>query len=631
MLLLERRFWPLFWSQFLGALNDNLLKNALVILITYRSMTLLGLSAPSLVALASGLFILPFFLFSGTAGQLSDKYPKAKLLVRVKAAEILFMSVAALGFLLESPAWLLSALFLMGVQASFFGPGKYSILPELLAAEGGREDRVLAGNALLEMGTFVAILVGTLAGGVLVAAGELRAVAVTVVVLAVLGYVASLYIEGRPGAAPTLTIARNPLSPALDTYRATKALRPVFLSILGISWFWFLGASFLTLIPTYTKDVLHGSEHVVTLFLSVFCLGIAAGSILSERMSGRHLELGLVPFGTIGMTIFTVDLALRGGGGHPAGGPLLGVGEFWASPSGPRILLDLLGIAVFSGFYTVPLYTMIQERTPKESRSRVVAGNNIMNALFMVASAAMLIGFAQAGLTGPSVFLVLGLMNAAVALFIYDTIPEFWLRFMIWMLAKVMYRLRVVGAEHLPIKGAAVVIANHVTFVDWMFLAAICPRPARFVMYHSYFKMPVVGRLFRDAKVIPIAPAHEDQGTLDEAFDRIAAELAEGELVVLFPEGKITKTGQMNPFRTGIERIIQRSPVPVVPVALVGLWGSMFSRKGGPALRKAPRGFRSRIELRVGPPIPAAEVSAVGLGAQVAALGGFEPPPAASP
>ena len=285
----------------------------------------------------------------------------------------------------------------------------------------------------------------------------------------------------------------------------------------------------------------------------------------------------------------------------------------------------LFGIAIFSGFYTVPLYTMIQERTPKESRSRVVAGNNILNALFMVVSAGMLIGFAASGLSAPLIYLVLGLMNAAVALFIYDTIPEFWLRFLIWMLVKVLYRARLRGEQHIPTSGAAVVVANHVTFVDWMFLAAACPRPARFVMYHAYFKMPVIGRLFRDAKVIPIAPAHEDQDTMDAAFDRIAAELNEGELVVIFPEGKLTKDGQMNPFRTGIERIVSRTPVPVIPVALVGLWGSFFSKAKG----RGARGLRSRVELVVGDPIPAPSVSAPALATAVAALGSFTPPPAA--
>ncbi|MFO0722975.1 MAG: MFS transporter [Myxococcota bacterium] len=626
MLLFERRFWPLFVAQFLGAMNDNLLKNALVILITYRSMVLFGLGSASLVALASGLFILPFFLFSGSAGQLSDKYPKGAFLRRVKGAEIVFMGIAAVGFVRESPALLLLALFLMGIQAAFFGPGKYSILPELLGGAEGQEDRVLAGNALLEMGTFVAILLGTLGGGVLVAEGQLTVVAVSIVVLAIAGYAASFFIPALPGAAPDLVIAKNPLTPAIDTFRATRQLRPVYLSILGISWFWFLGASFLTLIPTYTKDVLFGSEQVVTLFLSVFCVGIAVGSVLSERMSGRQLELGLVPFGSIGMTLFTLDLGLIGDGGRGNLHQLLGIVEFWRSPGGAHILIDLLGIAIFSGFYTVPLYTMIQERTPKESRSRVVAGNNILNALFMVASAGMLFGFASAGLKAPSIYVVLGLMNAAVALFIYDTIPEFWLRFLIWMLSKVMYRTKLLGSEHIPKTGAVVLVANHVTFVDWMFMAAACPRPARFVMYHAYFKMPVIGRLFRDAKVIPIAPAHEDQDTMEAAFDRIAAELAEGEVVVIFPEGKITKTGEMNPFRTGIERIIARTPVPVIPVALVGLWGSFFSKNQG---RLPGRGLRSKVELRVGTPIPPAEVTAPVLAGAVAALGGMNPPPVA--
>lgn len=620
-LLPDRRFWPLFWTQFLGAFNDNLFKNALVIMITYRALSLGGLGPEQLVPLSSGIFIAPYFLFSATAGQLSDKYPKATIVRATKVLELLIMAVGAIGLHTQSVALLLSVLFLLGLQSTFFGPAKYSILPELL-----EEDELVGGNALVETGTFVSILIGTIVGGVLIALPSGDAIlAVLGLVVAVFGLVTAGFIKKRPGAAPDLPVALNPFTPTWQTYQALKPHRAVYLSILGISWFWFLGAALLSILPTYCRDQLHGNEHVVTFFLALFCVGIALGSLLCERLSGERLELGLVPFGSLGMSFFTFDLFLLGAP-VPAGSGLLTLSALLAQPPVWRVAVDLFGVALFSGFFTVPLYTLIQQRSPAELRSRVVAGNNILNALFMVISAALLMGLAAVGADKPQVFLVLALLNAAVAVYIYGLLPEFLLRFACFLLANVLYRLKVTGREHVPAEGAAVLVANHVSFVDWLIVAAAVKRPARFVMYHGYFKMPVIGMFFRDAKVIPIAPAHEDEGTLSEAFDQIAAELAAGELVVIFPEGKITKDGALNPFRTGIERIIARTPVPVVPMGIHGMWGSFFSRKDGPAMKRPFRRFWSRIGLVIGPPVPPGQVTAQRLAEKVAALCGLAVP-----
>lgn len=626
-LIPDRRFWPLFATQFFGAFNDNLFKNALVILIAYRATSLMGLGPEALVAVSAGVFILPFFLFSATAGQISDKVSKSRLMRWVKGAEIFVMGLAALGFWLDDLALLLGVLFLMGLQSTFFGPAKYSVLPDLL-----EERELVGGNALVEMGTFVAILLGTVAGGVLISidgAGP-TLIAAAVLVVAVLGWLASLRIPKTAPGDPDLEIAWDPVRPTLETFRATRKNRPVFLSILGISWFWFLGASFLTVLPSYGKDLLHGQELVVTFLLGLFCVGIALGSMLCERLSGPRLELGLVPFGSIGMSLFALDLFLVGDpqAGLSAPATLYTLSEVLGQPGTLRIAVDFAGIAVFSGFYTVPLYTMIQQRSDPESRSRVIAGNNIMNALFMVVSSAMLIGLFEAGATLPQVFGVLAVLNAAVAIYIYTVIPEFLLRFGAWMLASVLYRVRATGREHLPEEGPAVLVANHVSFVDWLIVAAVCKRPVRFVMYHGFNRIPVVRWLFRDAKVIPIAPAHEDAGVLDEAFDRIAAELEDGELVMVFPEGKLTKHGGMNPFRTGVERIVARTPVPVIPMAIQGMWGSFFSKKDGAALKRPFRRVWSPVELRIGAPVPPEHVRAAALAERVAELGGFDAPEA---
>lgn len=614
-LMRSSRFAPLFWTQFLGAFNDNLFKNALVILVTYRAWSVSGLEAKDVVALSAGLFILPFFLFSATAGQLADKLSKSKLMKWVKAFEILVMGCAIIGFLTESLPLLLSVLFLMGLQSTFFGPAKYSVLPEIVP-----EDDLIAGNALVETGTFVAILLGTIAAGVIVGGVSNGTLVVcgAVFAIAVLGWLVSLRLPKLEPADPNLEFSWNPVTPTLETYRAVRANRSVFLSIWGISWFWFLGASLLTVLPTFTLEVLRGNEHVVTLLLALFCVGIAAGSLLCEKLSARQVELGLVPFGSIGISVFLTDLFFGAPG--MSGESLVNISEFLSTAGGWRVCFDLAMLAVFSGFYSVPLYAMIQQRTDESTRSRVIAGNNILNALFMVIASVMLMGLYALGFTTTDVFLVLAVLNAAVALYIYTVIPEFLLRFCVWILARIMYRVRVVGREHVPLEGPALLVCNHVSFVDWLILASVVKRPVRFVMYHGFLKLPVVGFLFRDAKVIPIAPAHEDSDTLEEAFDRIADELAAGEIVCVFPEGKLTKDGEMNPFRTGIERIVARTPVPVTPMALQGLWGSFFSRKDGKALRHPFKRFWSRVTLTVGEAVPADDVSARALQTRVGAL-----------
>ncbi len=624
-LLRRRRFAAFFWTQFCGAFNDNLFKNALVILVVYQSASVWGLAADQLVALSGAIFILPFFLFSATAGQLADRLPKVRIVRWVKLAEIAMMALAATGFLTGRVDLLFVVLFLLGCHSSVFGPVKYSILPQLLD-----DEELVGGNALVESGTFLAILLGTIAGGVVIAQGAAGSawISAAVLVVSFAGYAASRFVPPTAAENPTLPIALNPLRPLRETVAVTRRNRTVLLSVLGISWFWFFGASVLALLPIYTKDVLRTDEHVITFLLALFCVGIGAGSLLCERLSRRRLELGLVPLGSIGMSVFAFDLFLAGAPASAAlaSGQLLGLGAFLATAHGWRVVADLLCLALFSGFYIVPLNTLIQLRSEPAERSRVVAGGNILSALFMACASGLLLGLFAAGLGAVQIFAVLAVLNAAAALYIYKVIPEFLLRFVCWMLAHCVYRLRTVGAEHIPTDGPALLVCNHVSFVDWMIIASACPRPARFVMYHGFLKLPLVGWIFRDAKVIPISPARENAHVVREAFDRIAADLEAGEIVCIFPEGSLTTDGQLRPFRAGVERIVQRTPVPVVPMALVGMWGSFFSRQGGKALRRPFRRVWSRVQLIVGPPLPPQEVSAAGLAGCIAALGGFAPP-----
>ncbi|MCU0811734.1 MAG: MFS transporter [Thiobacillaceae bacterium] len=617
-LLKARRFAPFFATQFLGAFNDNLFKNALIVLLTFQAASWTELAPEVLTNLAAGIFILPFFLFSATAGQLADKYDKAKLARLVKLLEIVIMGVALLGFSMHSLAILLTALFLLGLHSTLFGPVKYAILPQHL-----RENELVGGNALVEAGTFVAILIGTLAGGLLAgAAGHPTWVAYAGLVIAVFGYLFSRGIPAAPAPVPELVISLNPLSETWRNIGFARQNRTVFLSILGISWFWLYGALFLAQFPAYAKNVLGGSESSVTLLLAVFTIGIGLGSLLCERLSAGHVEIGLVPFGSIGLTLFGIDLAFASPDLLPAGAPLpltslLALHETW------RVLFDLFALGLFGGFFIVPLYALIQLRSAPEQRARIIAANNIVNALFMVVGSLAAAGLLGDGLSIPALFAVAAVCNAAVAVYIYSLVPEFMLRFIAWLLIHSVYRLRQSGLENIPEEGAAVLVCNHVSFVDPLVIAAASRRPIRFVMDHRIYRTPLISFVFRHMNAIPIAPAREDAAMMEAAFEEVAKALEAGELVAIFPEGRITDTGEIYPFRPGVQRIVKRTPAPVIPMALQGLWGSFFSRKDGPAMSKPlRRGMFSAIALTVGVPVAPAAATPEHLQAIVAGMRG---------
>jgi 1-acyl-sn-glycerol-3-phosphate acyltransferase len=619
-LLKERRFLPFFITQFLGAFNDNVFKNALIILIAFQAAD--PAQANVLVNASAGLFVLPFFLFSATAGQLADKYEKSHLMRLIKLLEILIMLGAAAAFILDSLFLLIGLLFLMGMQSTLFGPVKYSILPQHLKPE-----ELVGGNGWVEMGTFLAILIGTLLGGVLIAIEHRGAwlVAGAVVILAVLGFLSSLFIPRAEPDAPDLRINWNPFTETWRTINIARRNRTVFLSVMGISWFWFLGATYLAQLPNYTKLNLGGDEHVVTLLLTTFALGIGIGSMLCERLSGRRVELGLVPFGSIGLTLFGVDLFFAVPS-VAADAPLIGAQEFLRSAPSWRVLLDILLMGMFGGFYIVPLYALVQQRSEPAFRSRVIAGNNIINALFMVLSAVLAIIFLdRVGLSIPQFLLLTAIFNAVVAVYIFTLVPEFLMRFIVWILVNTVYRLRTTGLENIPEEGPVVVICNHVSYMDALVVIGCCRRPIRFVMDYQIFKIPVLSFVFRTAGAIPIAPARENPEILEQAYERVARYLEESEVVGIFPEGRLTGDGEIGPFKGGVQRIIRRNPVPVVPMALRGLWGSFFSRRLGKAMSHFPRRFWSRIELVVGEPVTPDQATSPLLREKVIALRGDWP------
>ncbi len=616
-LLRQRRFAPFFWTQFLGAGNDNIYKNALVIFVAYQAAALSTIDSNTLVNLAAGIFILPFVLLSATAGQLADKYEKSRLIRYIKVLEIAIMLIGLAGFWQRNLTLLFLALGLMGVHSTLFGPVKYAILPQTLAPR-----ELIGGNGLVEMGTFVAILLGTIAGGLLVAIEPNGAVLAggAAVVVAVAGWLVSRAIPVTPAPAPDLAINWNPFTESWRNLRFAYGNRVVWLSMLGISWFWFYGATLLTQFPNFAKNVLGGDEHVVTLLLALFSVGIGVGSLLCERLSGHKVELGLVPFGSIGLTVFAVDLWFATRGMHASG--LAGVGAFLAVPAHWRVVADLVLIGLFGGFYIVPLYALIQERSAPSHRSRIIAANNILNAIFMVTSAGLAIALLGAGVSIPGLFLVTGILNAVVAVYIYGLVPEFLMRFVAWLLIHTVYRVTEEGLEHVPEEGPCIVVCNHVSYVDAIVIAASVRRPMRFIMDHRIFEVPVLNWLFRTLRAIPVASAREDAALKASAFATAAAALRNGEIVAIFPEGRLTDNGEMGPFRAGIERMLADTPVPVVPMALRGLWGSFFSRSYQGRAMQRVRGVFSRIAIVAGPPVSPAEATPEALHTRVLAMRG---------
>lgn len=617
-LLSDRRFLPYFVTQLLGGFNDNVYKNALVALVAYAGLSAAGNEA-LLINLAAGLFILPFFLFSAFAGQVAERYEKSMLIRRIKLCEIVIMMAGVLAIASGSVALMIGVLFFMGLQSTFFGPIKYGILPQHLY-----RDELVSGNGLVELGTFLAILCGTIAGTQLISATDaaLAPVAIVLLAVAIVGWLASRKIPLAPASAPALRLSFNPIVETWRLVRDTAADRVVFQSILGISWFWFLGATYLAQFPVYARDVLGGGADVFTLLLATFSVGIGIGSMLCTWLSRRRVEIGLVPLGVAGLTLAGIDL-VRATPSVPFG-EMLSLAGFMASAGAFRLIVDVLLVGLAGGLYIVPLYALIQTRADPSRVSRTIACNNIMNALFMVMSAVVVIALVSLGVSIPGLFLAIALMNAVVAAYIFRLVPEFLMRFLIWLLITTLYRVRPSGLEKLPESGPAILAPNHVSFIDALIIAGTVRRPVRFVMYYKIFNIPVLSFIFRTARAIPIAGRREDEAMYAQAFVQMREALDAGELLCVFPEGQLTRDGEIGEFRPGILQVLKTHPVPVYPIALQGLWKSLFSRRGGRAFFKWPRRLFARIGVVIGDALEVAGLGTVELREHVVRLRGNE-------
>lgn len=572
-LLKSKRFLPLFITQFLGAFNDNIFKNALVILITYSVIDNSALSPQIMVTMAAGIFILPFFLFSATAGQLSDKYDKTKLIRIIKFFEVLLMVGAAIGFFMGNTYFLLLILFLMGTQSAFFGPVKYGILPDQLV-----EKELVGGNALIQTGTFVSILVGTILGGLLILTDHgITLISTLVILVALLGWISSFFIPSTQAAAPDITIKYNIFTETHAIIRHIQRDSTIFRAILGISWFWLFGATFLSQLPTFTKYIIGGNEQVVTLFLAVFSIGIGIGSLLCNKLLKGEIAATYVPLGIIGMTLFTLDLYFASGNVVTSSESILmGASTFLGSFTHWRILIDLLGIAVCGGIYIVPLYAMIQSHTEASYRSRTIAGNNIMNALFMVISAVGTSLMLAGDFLVTEVFLTIAILNGLMAIYISSLLPEAVVKSVLQWLFQKVYHLDIKGQENLyKLQDKSIIIANHLSFLDAALISAVLPERVSFAINSQIAKQWWMRPFLLVADTIALDPSNPM--SIRSVIDRVN----QGHKVVIFPEGRLTMTGSLMKVYEGPAMIADKTAAQLLPVIISGAQYTPFSKLRG--------------------------------------------------
>src|SRR5215469_10793853 len=575
-LLHARRFLPLLLSQTLGAFNDNLFKSAFVMLITYGAAA--GPDPGIVAAIAGGALIAPFFLFSATAGELADRFERSRILQIVKAAELLTVLGAAAALLSGNLVLSLAVLFVLGTQAAFSSPVKYALLPQHLATA-----ELVDGNALMEAGTFLSILAGTIAGGVAVAiAWGPAACCALLACCAVAGFAASLRVPRAPAPSPTLRVRRNLASATAGILQHAWERRDVRLSILGASWFWLVGAVSLSQLPSFAKSTLGADSGVVILFLAAFSIGVGVGSLLCGRLMHGEVSARYVPLAALGMALCSLDLGLASRAAPPTQAALIGVIDFLSQRGGLRIFGDLLGLAVSGGFFVVPLYAIIQNRSEEASRARIIAANNIANALFMASAAGITAGLIAAGLDTPALFLILGIANAVVTVWICKLLPRDVLRMLARFVFRLAYRVEVAGLEHVAAAGDRVIIVpNHVSFLDAPLIAAFLPGWPVFAIDPAQMQRWWVHPFLAVVEVFPMEPSRP------MAAKSLIKWIKEGGRCVIFPEGRINVTGgALMKIYDGPAMIADKSGATVLPVRLDGPEFTPFSRLGGRLRRR---------------------------------------------
>jgi hypothetical protein len=614
-LLFQRRLAPLWICQLANSLNNQFLRAATLWILSDRAYAVLGM--PSVRSETVGLFAIPAILVAAIGGQLADKLDRSRVVIIAQTMGLLASVGAIYGLLTQRDFLVLAGVAVAGVQATLFAPAQGALLRQHLG-----DTELTPGNGLMTAGRQMAmllsmlLLMSTLDGGAGVDHILLPALAAS----SVAGWLAAFAIPASPAPRPDLEIRWNPLGALRVTLQSALGDRNVYLVILGVSWFWFTQLVFLVNLPAYATEVIGASALALVALVMTPILALAAGALLCQPASGRRVELGLVPLGALGMALAGVDFYFNSPEAAPTSARSLS--ELLSSATYLRCLFDLTIFGLAAGLYVVPLYALIQQIAPRERLGRILGGMMLYNLLFV----SLALGGAQwlrsEGLSVHAVILVAVLLQFAVSIYIFLLLPEFLLRLLMWFLVHTFYRVNASGLERVPAEGPVILVCNHVSYLDALVIGAKIRRPVRFVMHRYIFQIPVLRTVFRLAKAIPIVSAKKDPEGLRFAMDQVSAELSAGRVVAIFPEGRLTLDGEIGVFRSGIERMVDRNPVPVIPMALQGLWGSFFSCAGGEPMTHWPKPQSRRIGLRVGDPVPPEEVTAEMLRDRVVLLRG---------
>jgi acyl-[acyl-carrier-protein]-phospholipid O-acyltransferase / long-chain-fatty-acid--[acyl-carrier-protein] ligase len=570
---------PFLWTQFLGAFNDNLYK--MVVLLTALEAGTHAGSSSGYVSLVGALYILPYFLFSGYAGNVADIYSKRSVLVTVKLLEIGVMLSALLALYSGRIEVMLAVLFLMALNSTFFSPAKYGILPEMLP------DRDLSrANGLLEMSTFLAIILGTSLGSMAFAVWkeDIEFIGFLLIVISIAGMAASLRIPKVPASGAKKLMQLNPWTEIRNGIRRLRMDKSLWLTVIGISYFWFLGALLQMDIPLFGKEILALDDLRIGFLLTFLAVGIGIGSMLAGRLSGDKVELGLVPLGSFGVALFSLWLA----------SPAFSYGE---------TCLALAGLGFAGGVFVVPLNAMLQQRSGREEKGQLIATNNFLNTGgILLASGFLWLLHDRFQLPADRIILTLAFFTLAATVYILTILPDFLIRFTLWMLTHTIYKVRIIGQEHVPFRGPALLVCNHISHVDALLVAACLQRFIRFMVYRPYYELKSLNWLFRLMKAIPVSGRNRKE--IVEAIEQAREELRQGHVVCIFAEGAISRTGNLLPFKRGVERILEGLEIPIIPVYLEGLWGSIFSFKDGRFFWKWPRKIPYPVTVVFGHTLP---------------------------
>lgn len=628
-LIKSSSFLPIFIAQFGGALNDNLFKSAMLILVAFQ-LTDAASQASTVNNMAALLFILPFFLLSPLAGQLADRGNKAVMIQKNKIAEIIIALIGAGALFSQSIALMMVVLFLLGAQSAMFGPNKYAILPQLMQGK-----RLIAGNALIASGTFIAILIGTLIGGLLAQqASAWLWISSTCIAIAIIGYLAARRI-------PDTEIGEAKLKLNWNFYQQTKLLlglarhnQNTWAAIIGVSWFWFTGVAYLTQIPTIVRYMGGADESVVTFFLALFIIGIGLGCVFSAMASGERSETGLSPIaialtGLVGLNLAFINTLPTQSVEAPLE-ILVNLSQFLNSIAGIHISCDIFLIGVFGGAYALPLYTELQQSTRVENRARIISINNVMNALFMVISsviALLILGIFKFSL--PVYLGVIGVLNILFALYLHTRLSMRTWRFLAQIATRFLYRVESSQIDKLPQEGSALLVCNHVSYADPIIIFGASKRPIRFLMDKKIRSTPGLYVVLKQARTLGICSPLEDRQAYEYAINEAIQSLKNGELVFIFPEGRLSNDGEIGHFHRGVEKLVEGHPTPVYPMAIQGLWGSFFSNESGFAFSSHKKLWgirlifpRRKVNLIVGDAVSPEQVTAENLKSSVKALRG---------